>query len=309
MVRTFCSDCFHICGLTFHHRCGKIWKSDIKDGDCMKKKKLMIAAVTAAAVILLNAWGFAMKTEHYTLSSEKLSGGLRIVFVSDLHNCFYGGTDQSGIIEKIDSEHPDIVIFGGDVIDFKGGTKYALRLMRDMKSKYRCFYSPGNHEELFDDEQGFYKKVEALEINVLTGGWETAEVDGQSVRIYGAQNAYSDEFDSCVRDAAAHTDTYNILVVHQPEQVKGMLEGGSSPFDLVLSGHAHAGQWRIPKLLDQGLYAPDQGLFPKYTNGMYSYGSSSHLISRGLARPLRMIFIPRIFNRPELSVIEIKGEE
>ena len=78
-------------------------------------------------------------------------------------------------------------------------------------------------------------------------------------------------------------------------------------FDLVLSGHAHGGQWRLPKLLDQGLYAPDQGIFPKYTSGQYSYDSTTHIISRGLARPVRMIFIPRIFNRPELSVIKING--
>ena len=78
-------------------------------------------------------------------------------------------------------------------------------------------------------------------------------------------------------------------------------------FDLILSGHAHGGQWRLPKILDQGLYAPEQGIFPKYTTGMYQYGDTVHIISRGLARPMRMIFIPRIFNRPELSIIDINN--
>ena len=104
--------------------------------------------------------------------------------------------------------------------------------------------------------------------------------------------------------AAVDDDYYNILLSHQPEQIDSLLEG---KFDLILSGHAHGGQWRIPKILDQGLYAPDQGIFPDYTTGMYVYGDTVHIISTGLAKPLRMIFIPRIFNRPEFSVINIKS--
>ncbi|MDE6796877.1 MAG: phosphoesterase, partial [Ruminococcus sp.] len=94
---------------------------------------------------------------------------------------------------------------------------------------------------------------------------------------------------------------YNILLLHQPEQFPQFTE----KFDLILSGHAHGGQWRFPVILEQGLYAPNQGLFPDYTNGQYEYADCTHIISRGLARPLRMIFIPRIFNRPEISVIDI----
>ena len=116
-------------------------------------------------------------------------------------------------------------------------------------------------------------------------------------------SAYHKEFNKIKK--TLDDNYYNILIAHQPEQIDEFLDTGDVKFDLILSGHAHGGQWRIPKLLDQGLYAPNQGLFPKYTCGMYKYGDTVHIISKGLARPARMIFIPRIFNRPEFSVIDI----
>ena len=76
-------------------------------------------------------------------------------------------------------------------------------------------------------------------------------------------------------------------------------------FDLVLSGHAHGGQWIVPELLPQGVYAPDQGIFPAFTNGQRESGDTTQIVSRGLAKPPRMLLFPRICNRPELSVIDI----
>ena len=74
-------------------------------------------------------------------------------------------------------------------------------------------------------------------------------------------------------------------------------------FDLVLCGHAHGGQWRIPGLLN-GLYAPHQGVFPDYAGGRYDSEDMTMIVSRGLSRETTMV--PRIFNRPELVVIDLK---
>ena len=75
------------------------------------------------------------------------------------------------------------------------------------------------------------------------------------------------------------------------------------PFDLILSGHAHGGQWRIPGILN-GLYAPDQGLFPAYAGGRYEMNGATFIVSRGLARESTLA--PRVFNRPELIVIDLE---
>ena len=272
-----------------------------------KKRKLAVFSAAFVIVILLFWWGFLLKTVRYSVSSPKLKDGLKIVFISDLHNCFYGGTDQSGITDLIDKEDPDIVIFGGDVIDMYGGTKYAEDLMKKVNGKYPCFYTPGNHEESRDDSGDFYQTVRDIGITVLIGDYADITVRDQDIRIFGiidntAWGKNASQLDEAI--AAADSEHYNILIAHQPEQKDDLLAGD---FDLILSGHAHGGQWRIPGILDQGLYAPDQGLCPEYTTGKYTYGDKVHIISTGLAKPLRMIFIPRIFNRPEFSVIEISG--
>ena len=278
----------------------------------MKKKKIRrLITVLCCLVVLccLSAFGFSMKLVNYSVSSDKLSSSVNVVFISDLHNCFYGGTDQSGLWEAVNASQPDIVIFGGDVIDAWGGTEYALRIMKMANEKYPCVYTPGNHESMRDDMDEFSKQVSDIGIPILLGNKAEFKVKGQSIRIYGIQEIQSwgrkaPQIDECYDDL--DENYYNILLAHQPEQIDRILRNDKH-FDLILSGHAHGGQWRLPKLLDQGLYAPDQGIFPKYTSGQYSYDSTTHIISRGLARPVRMIFIPRIFNRPELAVIKING--
>ncbi len=268
-----------------------------------RKRKLLLLFTAMLIIIFLYAWGFALKVERYHIHSEKIDSGLKLVFISDLHNCFFGGADQSSIIKKIDNENPDIVVFGGDVLDTWGGTKHALTLMKNMVKKYPCFYMPGNHERNRDDYEDFLREVQSLGINIPMGKYSELSVRGQKIRIYGVIEAgYKNQMKDCF--STLDNEYYNILIAHQPEQYSQYLDSGSVKFDLMLSGHAHAGQWRIPGILDQGLYAPDQGLFPKYTNGRFDHGSTVHIVSRGLAKPLRMIFIPRIFNRPELSVIE-----
>ena len=274
------------------------------------KKRLRILLILLIVFVLLTAWGYVMQTVSYKVKSDKLDKGLRIVFISDLHNCFYGGTDQSGIIDEVNKASPDIVIFGGDVIDAWSGTKYALSLMKKLSSKYPCFYSPGNHEEMRDDKDTFYAEVSKI-CPLLAGDHSDITVNGQNIRVFGAIDSvawgkHTTQLQECFD--ALDDDRYNILIAHQPEQIDSYLGEGfntDKDFDLILSGHAHGGQWRIPKILDQGLYAPDQGIFPKYTTGMYHYDDTVHIISRGLAKPLRMIFIPRIFNHPELSIIDI----
>ena len=94
-------------------------------------------------------------------------------------------------------------------------------------------------------------------------------------------------------------ESFNILLIHRPENFEHYADLG---FDLVLAGHAHGGQWRIPGLLN-GLYCPGEGLFPKYAGGLYQIDGTTMIVSRGLAKESN--FVPRIFNRPELVIIDI----
>ena len=111
-----------------------------------RKKKILIISLIIAICAALSAWGFAMETVDYQVESPKLSGSVKIVFISDLHNCFYGDTDNTKLWETVCAAEPDLVLFGGDVIDFKGGTGYSLRFMEQVREKFPCAYTPGNHE-------------------------------------------------------------------------------------------------------------------------------------------------------------------
>ena len=277
----------------------------------MKRKTKIILTILSAAILLnivLNAFGNALITEHYTVNSDKLTAPVRIVFITDLHNCTYGGADQSGILTAIHTEHPDIVLFGGDMIDMMGGTDSALTLMKAVRNEYPCAYSAGNHEVVRKDYKTFFSAVSSLGIPVLQGSYTDIEVNSQQIRVAGIIDVHNspDLFTDCCKSAGP--EKYNVLLVHQPEQLDAVIDecaAQNTRFDLVLSGHAHGGPWRIPGLADQGLFAPDQGIFPAFTGGQREQDGTVQIVSRGLAKPLRMILIPRIFNRPEISSAEI----
>lgn len=272
----------------------------MKKSGILKNRKIRRSIFIILLILIFFVYGFTLQIVRYQTESDKITEKIKIIFLSDLHNCFYGGFDQSGLSKRIDKENPDIVIFGGDVIDQYGGTKFALKIMSDTVKKYPCYYTAGNHEGSRDDNKDFHQQVKNLGITVLQGKNSQITVKNQNINIAGIVNAnyYKEEYISNLSDSKA----YNILIMHEPQQIDSVIDSG---FDLILSGHSHGGQWRLPFILEQGLYSPDQGIFPDYTNGLFQYENTTHIISKGLARPLRMIFIPRIYNRPEFTVIEI----
>ena len=134
-------------------------------------------------------------------------------------------------------------------------------------------------------------------------------VRGDIIRISGIDDPDTDRYASRstpyaeqIKRLIASVDDgiFTILLSHRPERIEELLP--LKP-DLVLSGHAHGGQWRIPFILENGLLSPNQGLFPKYTNGEYFFGDMELIVSRGLAR--ESTAVPRVFNRPEIVVITL----
>lgn len=142
----------------------------------------------------------------------------------------------------------------------------------------------------------------------MEGSFDTVDVRGQKLNICGISDPdclrYTElnySIPNQLKDAAVASENgnYSILLAHRPELINTYLH---YDFDLILSGHAHGGQWRLPGIIN-GLFAPNQGFFPRYAGGQYKFDNSSMIVSRGLARESTRI--PRIFNRPELVMIEI----
>lgn len=234
---------------------------------------------------------------RYKINSEKIKKPLRIVLLTDFHSSSYG-KNQQVLIDVIDEQAPDIILLAGDIAENVRNHKHTEELLEQIAGKYPCFYTVGNHEE-WSGECGKIKEMfRSYGVTVLEGDSEILDFEGQKIRVSGADNSLPlEQYKACCE--AAGDDIFTVFMSHRPDHVD-MYSGRG--FDLVVSGHAHGGQVIIPHILN-GLYAPNQGIFPKYAGGRYTLadGKTEMIVSRGLCKNI----IPRVFNPPEVVVIEI----
>ena len=259
-------------------------------------------------IILLIAWSvytWHPVTERISPDITKETwDGVRIVLVTDLHSCFYG-KGQKSLIRRIDAEKPDILLLGGDIFDDKLGDENAKQLLEDMVSKYPCYYVTGNHEYWSRRVGEMKQYLESIGVNVLEGECETIDINGATLDICGVDDptymSGKDWTDQLQRAYEGTKENHiKILLTHRPEKTS---EYEKYDYDLILSGHAHAGQFRIP-FINKGLFAPDQGFMAGYVNGTYTLSNGSVLVvSRGLARESTPG--PRFFNNPQIVTIDL----
>ena len=249
-----------------------------------------------------------LKVVNYTLESDKITTPVRIALVTDLHSCKYGD-HESELIAAIDSQSPDVILLGGDIFDDKLPNDNAVDFLSGIAGRYPVYYVTGNHEfwggvDQYDVQMSI---LDDLGIPRLQGDVLSLDINGNSIGLVGVDDYDSHLVDSELIledqfvDAYLNLDasSYNIILSHRPEYFDTYT---AQDYDLALCGHAHGGQWRIPGILN-GLYAPNQGLFPKYAGGLYEEDGTTMIVSRGLARESTMI--PRLYNRPELVIIDL----
>lgn len=274
-----------------------------------RKKRLICAGVLAAAVVGLAAGlDSRLTVPHYRIESEKLSGSVRVALITDLHCCDYGPA-QRDLLDAVAAEAPDLVLLGGDIVDDDPSlpVENAYTVVRALAEQYPTYYVTGNHEFWSGRVEKIRENMADCGAVVLAGNWEDVALNGQKLRICGVDDpavgaaAWTEQLAEV--GAAADGSRFTILVTHRPERVEEYIRYG---FDLTVAGHAHGGQWRVPGLIN-GLLAPNQGLFPKYAGGRYDLGKQVMVVSRGLARESTRI--PRLFNRPELVVLDLASGE
>lgn len=274
----------------------------------IQKKHIKYIILILVIVLALLAFDVRLKTVYYTITSDKINKPMRIALITDLHSCKYGAA-QKTLIDAVNREKPDIVLLGGDIFDDEIPDENTKTFLTAIAKDYPCYYVTGNHEywsmrsdEMLAwlDEHGI-KDIGGKCVRVSQNSNEitlSGVNDPDQARYTGRGIGMRAELDK-TRDAR-RSDEFNILLAHRPSFVNIYLDYG---FDLILTGHAHGGQWRIPGILN-GTFAPDEGFFPKYAGGLYSFDNGTEMIvSRGLARESTRV--PRIFNRPELVIIKI----
>lgn len=278
-----------------------------------KKKTICILSGILLILIVWTAWGnAALELNTYTISSRGLPDafdGYRIAQVSDLHNAEFGDGNQR-LLDMLREAEPDMIAITGDLIDSrKTNIAVALAFAEEAVRIAPCYYVSGNHEARVPEYRELKAGLEAAGVTVLDDARVEIEISGKSITVIGV-NDPSFHADYLTSDAAvmdrklselpSEDADFTILLSHRPELFDTYV---AHNMDLVLTGHAHGGQFRLP--LIGGLIAPNQGLFPKYDDGLYSEGNTNMIVSRGLGNSI----IPfRFNNRPEVVLIELKSQ-
>ncbi len=271
-----------------------------------KKWGFLALILVILFILAVLAFDTGLKVVHYEIKNRKITAAIRIVFIADLHSCYYG-EEQSDLINTVYEQDPDIVLLGGDILDDVLPPKNAITILEVLSKEYPCYYVSGNHEYWTEEIENIKQTVRNSGVTVLEGTSEALALNKQPINICGIDDAEVGErimFDQ-LENAYKQSDknSLTVLLAHRPEYIDTYLE---YDFDLILSGHAHGGQWRIPPLIN-GLFSPGEGWFPQYAGGRYKFGNSTFIVSRGLSRESSRI--PRIFNPPELVVIDMTGYE
>lgn len=270
----------------------------------MRKKHWWILPVLAILVALaLIALDERLILRTYTVASPKLTAEVRLAVVTDFHS----SDNADDVVAMVASCAPDAVLMVGDMFDDdtqNRPTERTLSLMRQLSAQYPCYYVSGNHEAWTGEMDALYQQTEEAGVTVLRMSSGVLTVRGQRIALCGIPDPYEMVFSGApdteeqLRQAMENVDSadFTVLLAHRPEL---LAKYAQFPFDLVVSGHAHGGQVRIPWVLN-GLYAPNQGWFPKLAGGAYTQDGTTLIVSRGLAVRTRL---PRIFNRPEVVLV------
>lgn len=262
--------------------------------------KYIAASCFLLGLLLYTIWrsGKKLKTRHYTFQNQKVTkdlNGLILVQISDLH-CYQFGREQENLLHAVRRAHPDIIVITGDLFDRHRPLVHepAFELVFSLLKEAPVFYVNGNHETAVPRALFWEDDMRNMGVRILRNEAADVSVGKDSFRIIGLnEDATPTQWTMLVDSTRLH-----IVLSHRPEKFRDYV--AASP-DLVLCGHAHGGQIRI---LGQGLFSPEQGIFPRYTRGVYRKLRTTMIVSAGLGNTR---VIPRFFNPPEIGVITLQN--
>lgn len=282
-----------------------------------KKKVIIVLSLLLIAILAFSGWviwsNSALELNKHIIKNEDLPkefDGFRIAHISDLHNTEIGDNNEM-LLQMIEQSEPDIIAITGDLIDSRNtDIEVALNFAENALKIAPCYYVTGNHEARIPQYDKLKKGLTDLGVVVLEDSSVELERDGEKILIIGANDPssetdylYSTEertMQNFLKDYKESEESFTLLLSHRPELFDVYAENN---IDLVLAGHAHGGQIRLPFL--GGLFAPDQGFLPEYDAGAYSKGDTTMIVSRGIGNSA---FPLRFNNRPEVVLIELKSK-
>ncbi len=273
-----------------------------------RRLKLLFACIL---LVLFFIWqNNTIVTTTIVYSNPKLPkefDQFRIAQISDLHNKVFGD-NQSYLINELGKTNPDIIVLTGDLIDRRRfNLNAALIFVKEAITIAPVYYVSGNHEAWSNQYDLIKKELLQLGVSILDDQYIDLIKGEGSIRLLGLSDPdfltsrYSEGTNTTKVHQSlqrnADPNRFQLLLSHRPELIQIYSQYN---MDLVLSGHAHGGQIRIPFI--GAIIAPDQGLLPKYTSGAYKVNETTLVVSRGLGNSVLPI---RLFNRPEIIVVKL----
>ncbi|MBQ9120408.1 MAG: metallophosphoesterase [Lachnospiraceae bacterium] len=289
-------------------------KGSKKIKEVVKRYKKEIAVILALIftiwMLVTNLRVEVNETRVFYESLPAAFDGFRMVQISDFHNAKFGKGNQ-GLVQKVKSAAPDIIVITGDFIDSRRtDIAVSLAFAKELTEIAPCYYVTGNHESRLKEEE--LGKLEqgllAAGVVVLRDKKVLIEKNGEQMALVGIEDPdFSKDWNEITAnvmrekiDALTEEDCFTIVLSHRPEYYEAYKD---AKVNLVLAGHAHGGQIRLPFV--GGVIAPHQGLFPKYDAGLYREDEFALMVSRGIGNSLCPV---RVNNPPEIVVLELHRE-
>lgn len=268
----------------------------------MKGKKIVILFIISVLIFIFCVWqNNDIVISNYIYKTEKISdalNGYKIAQISDLHNKEFGKNNKNllGILEE---EEPDIIVITGDVVDdSRTDIEAALEFVKGAVEIAPVYYVTGNQEYWLsrDDWDKLMQGMEERGVTLLDN--ETVSIEKENTESFyliglGDKSLSNNTLATLCADL--DPQKLQILLAHEPQYIEKYSKAG---VDLVFSGHAHGGQFRLPFI--GGFFAPDQGFFPKYAAGTYLMNNTTMVVSRGLGNSRIPV---RLFNRPDVVIV------
>lgn len=266
----------------------------------LRKRPVMIVLFFIFVVLLIwSLWGnTALRTTQYRIQNQKIPAafnGFQIAQISDLHNTEFGNGNRK-LLAMLEAAQPDLIAITGDLVDSRRtDPEIAIAFAAEAVKIAPVYYAPGNHESRIP---AVYEQLKSaltdLGVVVLENESMALQQGTDAITVTGLTDP-----DFGIPWEEFPCENYHIVLSHRPERLNVYEE---KAFDLVLAGHAHGGQIRLPFV--GGLIAPHQGFFPRYTSGVHTKENTAMVVSRGLGNSL---FPLRLCNRPELVVITLES--
>jgi len=261
-------------------------------------------------------WGNkALMVNNITIFNSQIPlafSGFRIAQISDLHNAEFG-KDNSRLLKLLSKIKPNIIAITGDLVDSRHtNIDIAINFSKEAVKIAPVYYVTGNHESRLEQYSKLKTGLEKAGVVVLENEAIQLENNNEKIMLAGLSDPsfiiksnkskeIPDMVSTKLNNLIDDKSKYTILLSHRPELFEIYV---NCNVNLVLSGHAHGGQFRFPFI--GGLIAPNQGFFPKYDAGLYTNNSTNMVVSRGIGNSIIPI---RFNNRPEIVLIELNAKK